>query len=428
MQLAGKIMAGAQVSLLPPSIPYRFFIASGLFHIAAWALILIAADQVPGFQGGPGYVLAALHAMTLGVFAMTAIGASLQILPVVTGQSYRSFLPVHLMSGLFIPGVGILIAGFASGTDDAMMAGGVLVSAGLALYATLIVFLIGRAAGFRVLITHIRFAFLALVALIFLGLGMIFELLPGEFTLLAASHGSLALFGFMGLFAMGFSSILIPMFALANPAPEGRSLFIMAFYGAGLICGTAGILASHDKATVIGGGMLLMAAVSHALSMRSLLKKGMKKKLGLSFVLIRISWIFYPLGIALGVTAASGIPFDGAMLLAGYVAVFGWLLTFILGVQQQVMPFLAAMNVTKTGGAPPRLSQLAKGMHLKIHATCHFLAITLVGAGMLIDHEIAIQAGAAIGLVGAVAFLWFTLGVYRRMLTSGMPKNERPST
>lgn len=412
-------MAGAGARLLPSSIPYRFFVASGFYHFVAWALMLGAASQVPGFQGGPGFILAALHGLTLGVFAMTAMGASLQILPVVTGQSLKALWQVRLASWFFIPGVGVLIAGFATGHGTAMAAGGISLAAGLALYVFVIVGLLAGANSFRVLSAHIWLALVALLALVLLGLGMIFDLMPIDQDIAVAAHGMIAIFGFMGLFAIGFASILVSMFALANPPAQGRSLFIMALYGIGLVvCVIAG-MAGQDEIVVIGAGMLLLASVSHVVTMTGVIKKGMKKKLGISFVLIRTSWVFFPLSIATGIAAAAGFPFEAILPLAGYLAVFGWLLTFVLGVQQQIMPFLAAMNASSAGNKPPRLSQLARAMPLKIHAVCHFTAFGLVGIGIVADMEIAVQAGAVSGLAGAFAFLWFTLDVYRRMLASG---------
>lgn len=408
-------MMGAQGRLLPPSVPYRFFIASAAYHIAAWVLVFLANEQVLGYQGGPGYVPGALHALTLGVFAMSAIGASFQIIPVVTNQTPARLWPLQMVSWLFIPGVGVLIGGFIAADELAMSVGGVLAAAGLGLYAVLMLRMLLRSGGFRVLSMHIRFAFVSLVLFVTLGLGMIFDFLPFYPMASAVTHGAIAIFGFMGLLAMGFGSILIPMFALANPAAEGRSLFILAIYGAGLVLAAAGAIGEWMQIAVIGSGLLLVGAVAHVVAMTGLLKTGMKKRLGLSFVLIRISWVFLLLCIALGVTAISGIPFEPAFLLAAFIAIFGWLLTFVLGVKQQIMPFLAAMNVSKLGGKPPRLSELGNAQPLKIHAVCHFLAFALVGIGIATEMEVPVQAGAAIGLIGAVAFLWFTLDVYRRI-------------
>ena len=82
MTLAATFLAGAKSRLLPASIPFRFFAAASVFHVALWAVLLAAGEHLPGFRGGPGPVLAALHLLTLGVLTTTAIGASVQLLPV----------------------------------------------------------------------------------------------------------------------------------------------------------------------------------------------------------------------------------------------------------------------------------------------------------------------------------------------------------
>ena len=82
----GAFLGGAKSRLLPPSIPFRFFGAAVAFHLLAWLALLAGAARLPAFAGGPGPVLAALHLVTLGVLVMSAISASLQLLPVATRQ------------------------------------------------------------------------------------------------------------------------------------------------------------------------------------------------------------------------------------------------------------------------------------------------------------------------------------------------------
>jgi len=84
---AGAFLAGARNRLLPVSIPFRFFGAAVVFHVCAWLALGAGADAAATFMGGLGWPLAALHLITLGVLVSTAIGASLQLLPVATRQA-----------------------------------------------------------------------------------------------------------------------------------------------------------------------------------------------------------------------------------------------------------------------------------------------------------------------------------------------------
>src|SRR5512134_1449579 len=96
---------GASGRLLPLSLPMRFFGAAAVFHLLAWVALGAGAVQTPRFGGGIGWPLAALHAVTLGVLAMSAIGASLQLMPVATRQALRSHRAVAALWWLYAPGV-----------------------------------------------------------------------------------------------------------------------------------------------------------------------------------------------------------------------------------------------------------------------------------------------------------------------------------
>ena len=51
-----------------------------------------------GFRGGLGATLASVHLLTLGILATTAIGASVQLLPVATRRTLRAVWALHELS------------------------------------------------------------------------------------------------------------------------------------------------------------------------------------------------------------------------------------------------------------------------------------------------------------------------------------------
>ena len=105
------LTGAARSRLLPPSVPFRYFGAAVLFHILAWAVLVASADALTTFSGGLGPLFAALHLTTLGVLVMTAIGATLQLLPVATRQPVRSVRAATLIWWLLTPGVALFAAG-----------------------------------------------------------------------------------------------------------------------------------------------------------------------------------------------------------------------------------------------------------------------------------------------------------------------------
>jgi hypothetical protein len=106
-------LAGAHERLLPETIPLRFFGTAIIAQGLAWAGVAIAADEVPFYQGGPGSVAAAVHTLTLGVLVCTAMGASLQILPVALGRPAPGSRLSNAAYGLLLAGAVGLIVGFA---------------------------------------------------------------------------------------------------------------------------------------------------------------------------------------------------------------------------------------------------------------------------------------------------------------------------
>jgi hypothetical protein len=142
----------------------------------------------------------------------------------------------------------------------------------------------------------------------------------------------------------------------------------------------------------------------------------MKKRLGLSFVMVRGAWAILPVSLILGALAEIG-DWDFNMAgLSGFLLLFGWLLTFLIGILQNILPFLASMHAHNLRQRPPRLTEMGRPrLTLRGHAICHALALVLVGAGIGLDTEILVLAGGTAGTLGALFFLWFSLDVARHL-------------
>ena len=219
MTVAGGVLAGAGSRLLPASIPFRFFGAAVAFHVVAWLAALGGADALPSFAGGLGWPLASLHAVTLGVLAMTAIGASLQLFPVATR---RPVAHVRLAGAIFwsyVPGVAALVAGMGLPSVTLLAAGGVAVAVALLAFVALLGRNLAGAKGLPLVVAHGTVSTLALVATLVTGLLAVAGYALGapvpRATVLTL-HLALATYGFMGMLALGLSYVLVPMFALGD--------------------------------------------------------------------------------------------------------------------------------------------------------------------------------------------------------------------
>jgi hypothetical protein len=421
MSMAGSFMGGAKSRLLPASVPFSFFLAAAGFHVLAWAALFAGASELAGFTGGTGPVLAAIHLLTLGVLTLTAMGASYQLLPVVTRRPLARTWPARLSFLIIVPGILLLTFGMATAGQTTLIAGGGLVGGGLLVFALLTADNLGRAASLPVIAAHGWGALAALLGLVGIGLLLIADLdlgiLPDR-QAMAALHMVLASFGFMGLLVLGLSQVLIPMFVLSQSLPERpgwiQLLLVIAAFGflaAGMLMQNPGLVLA---AFVPGLG----AAIAHFHLMRAAFRGSMRKRLGLSFLLIRASWGFLGLGLLAGLGLGLGWPPANSPALFGFVVLVGWLLTFLTGILQRIMPFLASMHASGRSGAPLLPSDLTAEGLLRLHAIGHFAAVALIGAGIWFDLTISIQIGAAAGFAGALAFAGFAVNLVIRLATS----------
>jgi hypothetical protein len=420
MSIGASFLGGAKSRLLPPSIPFRFFSAAAVFHVFMWLGLLVAADEAVSFRGGLGPALSVIHLLALGVLVTTAIGASVQLLPVATRRTLHAVWPVKLVFWLTIPGMIALIAGMYTARMNVLIPAAVIVGAGLLLFGVLLADNLRRASSLPVVGAYGWAALAALVLLALLGV----MLTVNEETGFLPDHGAVALahlvlggFGFMGLLVLGFSHILVPMFAMASAPPKRPSFVSFAAALIALILGTLGALIGNREVVAAATLVGLLAAAMHLWLMYRVLKTGMRKRLGLSFVLVRVAWIILPATLVVGLAALYGFAGSNGVTLFGFMLLFGWLLTFLLAILQRIMPFLASMFVTPPArGGTAIVAELSGAPALKLHAICHALALFILAIAIVLDNGAVGRLGGAIGLVGALAFAWFTADVIRRML------------
>jgi hypothetical protein len=420
MSVAATFLGGAKSRLLPPSIPFRFFAAAAVFHVLMWLVLVIDADRAVSFRGGLGPTLAAIHFLALGILVTTAIGASVQLLPVATRRSLHAVWPIKLVFWLTVPGIIALIGGMYTAQTNVLITAAVIATIGLLVFGWLLADNLRRASSLPVVGAYGWAALAALVLVIAMGI----TLAINEDAGFLPDHGAVALahlilggFGFMGLLVLGFSHILVPMFALASAPAKGPSFAGFAIASAALVLGTLGaLIGSRDLLAAAAIAGLAVAAV-HLWLMYRVLKTGMRKRLGLSFVLVRAAWVMLPATFLVGLAALFGFAGTNGATLFAFLMLFGWLLTFLFAILQRIMPFLASMFVTPpASGGTAIVAELSGAPVLKLHAACHALALAVLAAAILADNGTVARVGGIIGLAGALAFAWFTADVIRRML------------
>jgi hypothetical protein len=428
MSVAATFLGGAKSRLLPVSVPFRFFAAAAVFHVLAWLALLWGAGDLVWYRGGLGFPLGALHLLTLGTLTMTGIGAAFQLLPVATVQPLTRVWPAQASFWLGVPGVAVLAFAMAAAQPTALVAGAVATTLALAIFAVAIADNLRRARSMPLVAAHGWAALGALVGLVLVAalliLNMQHAVLP-DHAAGAFAHFVLAAFGFMGLLALGFSYVLVPMFALSRAPPARPAWASLAFAVAAIGLACAGALMSLRPALAGAAALGLIAAGLHLQVMAWVWKRRMRKRMGLSFVLVRLAWAMLVISLMLGLALALGAPVPQGDVVFVFLVLVGWLLTFLTGILQRILPFLATMHAGKVGGKQPLLSDLAPELPLKIHAACHVAAVVFIPAGLVLELSPLIHAGAAFGTGGSIAFGAFTFTVIRRMAVSRIPDQAR---
>jgi len=420
MNIAASFLGGAKSRLLPRSIPFRFFAAAAVFQVMMWLGLFIGASEAVDFRGGLGTTLASVHLLTLGVLTTTAIGASVQLLPVATRRTLHAVWPIKLIFWLTVPGLIALVAGMQTAQTNILIPAAATTAVGLLLFCGLLADNLRRASSLPVVGAYGWAALVMLVLVIALGVTLAFNEEAGflpDHGAVALAHLILGGFGFMGLLALGFSHILIPMFALASAPPKRPSYVSFAAASAAIFLGTFGALAGSRSLLTIALLTGLAAVAMHLWLMHRVLKTGMRKRLGLSFILVRAAWIMLPTTLLVGLAALYSLAGARGGTLFGFLLLYGWLLTFLVGILQRIMPFLASMFAAPpVSGGSAIVSELANVGSLKLHAICHGLALALLVVAILLEDTMVARLGSAAGLIGAIAFTWFTADVIRRII------------
>lgn len=405
-------LGGAAQRLLHPGVPVLFFGTATITHIIAWVLLAMAAPDVVGGWGGPGPALAALHALAVGVVLMTVVGASLQILPVVTMQSAPPAWFGVTLFALLGSGGALLIGGFITLRPVLLHAGATLTALGALGYVAQAALLAWRArrSGLRDTLVALAggLAFLVLV------LGMAVLLATGQAAAwgldhlaLARSHGLLALFGFMGFLVVGFSVILLPMLGIATPPPPGSQTWVLVLGGAAVLVAAAGFGG-------VGGLLGLISVGLHVRVMRAVLAQRMRRRLGPEFHLFHLSWAMLAASLVLAVAIAWDLAPERLRALALLLALHGWLLSLLMGVLQRILPFLASMHTVSTCVRPASVTTLTWSPPLRIHLAAHCAALVLAAAGIAVEAPVLVIAAGAAGAAAAAAFATFAVSVFAR--------------
>ncbi len=409
-----EVIANAKGRLLPFSLPFRFFLAVCFYQLMMWAILFLHAEQLISYHGGPGPILAAIHLLTLGVLVMTAVGASIQLLSVATCRPMRSIMACRILSWLLIPGVGVLAYGMYGFSMLPLLIGGGMTTIALLIYIALVIDNLLFSPGMGVITAYIWAAIVSLCLIIALGIALITDyshsLLP-DHRFFALIHMLLASYGFMGMLALGFSYILIPMFSLATI--QNQKIAYIGFF----LNVIAIIMLLLDL--IIIEDLMIWAAIAFGLSgcsfylfsMYQILQQRMRRRLGFSFKMIYLCWFALPFSIISGALLKMGFI---KPVIFGVLVLLAWLFIFVIAILQKIAPFLTTMHLAENKNKKtPMQSEITSETSLMISNYGYIVAIVFMFIGLLFEQTILIKIACLAGLCAGTSLFYFIINIVR---------------
>ncbi len=357
-------LSGLNFSALPAiNIVYRFFICAVLFALVAAILLAFSGPDVWQSRWHP-HMLAITHCFTLGFITTVMMGAMLQILPVIGGIGIpkvklvaNTFLVLHVM------GTGCLIAGFIFSLAALKIAAMIFLTTGFAVYLAAVGWVLSKKLSQGSSILAIRFAVLALLVTLMLGLLLLarnlgWHVMPFD-KFITDMHAVWGIAGWFGLLIIAVSFQIIPMFHVAPEFNVNMRSYIPKVILSLLLV----LLFSQGQVQILA--LLLLNSVfigylCHLLSFR-------KRKIPdatvnfwrLSMLAMTSALILY----SLGDDVLSVVSIENQSLVLAAIVVYLYVVSIILGMLLKIMPFLSYTHLQQRCLLDFSLMPLLPNMH-----------------------------------------------------------------
>lgn len=324
-----------------------FYLYAAVAFLAATLLLFTSAPVFTGHFFQPK-ILAITHTMALGWGTMIILGASYQLLPVLTETNL--FSPAIAWCSFILAAVGIPLLVYAFYTFDLgwpAKTGGTLVVTAVIAYFINVYGTMGKRQNVHAVYCLTAAAWLLLTTVT--GLLLIFNFtapfLPKEALTYLPLHAHIGIAGWFLLLIIGVGSRLIPMFLISKY--ENPILLWCIYY---LVNG--GLLLFVGLFFVQAGELLYMfpiAAVGAALALfgyycyrcfRLRIRRRVERQLAVSLASVGI--LAAPPGLLIPIIAlgATGREDARPTLVYGFLIFFGWITAVILGMTFKTLPFI----------------------------------------------------------------------------------------
>jgi hypothetical protein len=383
--------------------------------VAAFALAALALPGLGAELSGHYYhprLLALTHVVTLGWITLAIMGASYQLIPVVTGRPLVSERLARWQLPWLAAGIIGMVGHFWIGRWDGLPWAAALVGAGILSHAANVALSMRGLAGWTFTTRGIALALGGLALTVTFGIALAIThgspALAGGPLGAVHAHFHLALLGWIAPMIVAVAARVYPMFLLApEPSRWGASSQIGGL-GLGAPAIAAGLLYGQPALVLSGAVAVAIALGVHVTWVAGFARRRKRPTLdwGLRFVLTGTGCLVLSggLGLALAFGIGSG---PRAALAYAVLTLGGWVSLTIVGMMLKIVPFLVWYRVyaPRAGREPvPMLAQLSWPLAERLAYVGLTGGVLALGAAVAAAAPTAIEAAGMVLAVGALAF------------------------
>lgn len=341
-----RAVSPAFLSAAPPvRLPLAFLLPGILSLLLALSALPFVSNRLTEWFGQP-QVLALVHVLTLGFGVTVLLGASVQLLPVLSGETFARPSRLGYAAALSAAGIAGMVASFwmLSFLGVVVSAGAVVAAFAIFLSVALPVLLRGRSDGPRLalLLSYAGLA-LTMTAGLLIGIDRHHGFLPGAPLRHLLAHLHVGLLATFGVAIFGVEPKLLSMFlvAAAPSLARQRAAVLGLFFGTLFLS-----FALWFGAPVAPFAVPLLAAIGlQVLNLAGVLSSRKKHEIDTGFVYALSAYADLGAAALLGILWSLGLG-DGTMLALRipWVYVFlllvGFVVQTIVGFLSKILPFL----------------------------------------------------------------------------------------
>ena len=396
-----------------------FYIYGAVSFLVAAILLLTSSVDFEGHYFNPR-ILAITHIMALGWGTMIILGASHQLVPVLTeGQLYSEKLAKW---SFYLAAVGIpmlVYAFYVFNMGPIAKWGGRFVLIAVLLYLINIANSIDKSNnGGNIHATFVLGAVIWLFLTVLVGLALVYNftynLLPKDHLHYLYFHAHLGIIGWFLLLIIGVGSRLIPMFMISKYTNNkllwtvfilinlALLFFVVFFYWMEALVGLTFIPVIFILSAIVMFGFYCYKAYRQRL--RKQVDDQVKVSLlAVAMLILPLMMLIVVISLLLTVTSLE----TNLILTYGFLIFFGWLTAIILGMTFKTLPFIVWNKVYHKQAAQtatPNPKDLFSSKIFKIMALTYIIGIALFAVGILVVQSILLKSGAVLILMAAMLY------------------------